>query len=95
MYIEGFLAYVWESNLLLVKLALNSWVENHYFSPQKEKVDMLKELSLFHEQMETSNITPEILQKEYPLKLKKNEACLKEEEVWRMKSLHPLDEGRG
>ena len=77
---DGSPTYVWEEKLCRVKEFLEAWEKYHFQPTQIQKMEIQKELDQLQCYIETTTITPDILQKQQQLSLKLNEILAQDEE---------------
>ena len=78
--------YVWERKLLNTKVALKDWVKHSQKNPINERREALQKLEKIQLEMEETEITPALLEKEQKAQLNSFQDFRREEEYWRLKS---------
>ena len=84
--VNGSPSFVWEQKLKTTKTALKEWVKtpsNPYSTKRKEVVQQLADLQM---DMESQDITTQILEKEQVAQYATYKAYRHEEEYWKLKS---------
>ena len=78
--------FVWERKLKNTQVALKEWVKLTQKSPISERKEALEKLEKIQLEMEISEITPALLEKEQNAQFNSFQAFRHEEEYWRLKS---------
>ena len=77
---------MWERKLKNTKLALKDWIKQSLHTPISVRNQALEKLAAIQLEMEDSDITPTMLEKEQKAQSNSFRAFRKEEELWRLKS---------
>ena len=84
--VVGSTNFVWERKLKNTKAALKDWVKITQKNPISERKEALEKLEEIQMEMEESEITPALLEKEQREQFNSFRAFRQEEEYWRLKS---------
>ena len=83
---SGSSSYVWEQKLKATKQALKEWIKKPAPTPTKKRREAVQSLQTLQTEMESKDITAELLEKEIKEKRSTYQSFRKEEEYWRLKS---------
>ena len=76
--------FVWERKLINTKTTLKDWVKTQK-NPISERREALQKLEKIQLEMEETELTPDLLEKEQKAQLNYFQALKREEEYWRLK----------
>ena len=86
LLVVGSLNFVWERKLIKTKAALKDWVKLTQKNPISERKESLQNLEKIQLEMEVTEITPALLEKEQKSQFNSFQVFRQEEEYWRLKS---------
>eukprot|EP00253_Pinus_taeda_P004415 PITA_04415 len=84
--INGSTSYVWEQKLKATKQALKDWIKKPIHTPTEQRKEAVQSLQTLQTDMETKEITTEVLETETQAQRSAHQSFRKEEEYWRIKS---------
>jgi hypothetical protein len=82
----GSSSYVWEQKLKATKQALKDWIKKPAPTPTEQRREAVQSLQTLQTDMESKDITVELLEKEIKAQQSTYQSFRKEEEYWRIKS---------
>jgi ribonuclease HI/exonuclease III len=83
---SGSSSYVWEQKLKATKQALKEWIKKPAPTPTEKRREAVQSLQTLQIEMESTDITAELLEKEIKEQRSTHQSFRKEEEYWRLKS---------
>jgi hypothetical protein len=83
---SGSSSYVWEQKLKATKQALKDWIKKPAPTPTEQRREAVQSLQTLQTDMESKDITTEMLEKEIKAQRSTYQSFRREEEYWRLKS---------